>query len=104
LRDYDALLSFAPQLPDRITRLSFTVRWRGLRLGVDISPDRATYTLRDGPGSSLAFRHNGQQVTVTVGKPITERINKRPPLLPRPRQPLGREPVQPGASQASSLG
>jgi alpha,alpha-trehalose phosphorylase len=73
------------------------VRWRGLRLGVDISPDRATYTLRDGADSSLAFRHDGKDLTVTTGKPITAQISKRTPLLPRPPQPPGREPT-PGAS------
>ena len=46
LREHDGPLCFAPQLPDRITRLSFTVRWRGLRLEVDIEPGRTTYALR----------------------------------------------------------
>jgi alpha,alpha-trehalose phosphorylase len=102
LREYEGLLSFAPQLPDRISRLSFTVRWRGLRLGVDIEADRATYTLRDGVGSSLAFRHNGTDLTVTTGTPNTEPVGKRRPMLPRPHQPPGREPTHPGASQGPS--
>jgi trehalose/maltose hydrolase-like predicted phosphorylase len=55
MRDSEGLLSFAPQLPDGISRLSFTLRWRGQLLGVDIEPDQATYTLRDGAGSSLVF-------------------------------------------------
>ena len=93
LRQHDGALSFTPQLPDGITRLSFTVRWRGLRLGVDIEPDRTTYTLRDEPDSSLTFRHNGKDVTVTTVKPVTERISRRPPMLPRPPQPPGREPM-----------
>jgi alpha,alpha-trehalose phosphorylase len=93
LRDHEGMLSFAPQLPDRITRLSFTVRWRGQLLGVDIEPDRATYTLRDGPDGSLAFRHDGRDVTVTTGMPLTEPIGKRTPMLPRPPQPPGREPA-----------
>ena len=42
LREYQGQLSFAPQLPDLITRLSFTVQWRGQRLEVDIEPGRAT--------------------------------------------------------------
>ena len=99
LREYEGLLSFAPQLPDRINRLSFTVRWHGLRLEVDIEPDRVTYTLRDGTDASLAFRHNGKDATVTTGKPITEQISRRLPMLPRPPQPPGREPTHPGASQ-----
>jgi trehalose/maltose hydrolase-like predicted phosphorylase len=87
------MLSFAPQLPDRITRLSFTVSWRGQLLGVDVEPNRATYTLRDGPDGSLAFRHDGRDVTVTTGTPLTEPTSKRTPTLPRPPQPPGREPA-----------
>jgi alpha,alpha-trehalose phosphorylase len=103
LREHEGQLSFAPQLPNRITRLSFTLRWRGHRLDVDIEPDRATYTLRDGTGSSLAFRHDGKDVTVTTGTPRTEPIGKRVPRLRRPPQPPGREPAHPGTSQRPML-
>jgi alpha,alpha-trehalose phosphorylase len=99
LREHEGMLHLAPQLPDRITRLSFTLRWRGLLLGVDIEPDRASYTLRDGPDGSLAFRHDGKDVTVTTATPVTEPTSKRTPMLPRPPQPPGREPTHPGASQ-----
>jgi alpha,alpha-trehalose phosphorylase len=99
LREHDGTLSFAPQLPDRISRLSFTLRWRGLRLGVDIEPDRATYTLRDGTSASLALRHNGEAVTVTAATPVTAPIGKRLPMLPRPPQPPGREPTHPTVGQ-----
>ena len=91
LRQHDGLLSFNPQLPDGITGLCFTVRWRGLRLTVDVERDRVTYTLRDGTDSSLAFRHHGTEVTVTTGKPVIQQISKRLPMLPRPPQPPGRE-------------
>jgi hypothetical protein len=40
---------------------------------------------------------------VTAGKPVTAPISKRPPLLPRPPQPPGREPLHQGESQSSSL-
>jgi len=103
LREYQGQLSFAPQLPDLITRLSFTVQWRGLRLEVDIEPGRAIYGLRDNSEATLAFRHHGEEVTVTAGKPVTALISKRPPLLPRPPQPPGREPLHQGESQSSSL-
>lgn len=69
LREYQGQLSFAPQLPDLITRLSFTVQWRGLRLEVDIEPGRATYGLRDRMDSTLAVRHHGEEITVAAGKP-----------------------------------
>jgi trehalose/maltose hydrolase-like predicted phosphorylase len=92
LRESDAGLSFAPQLPDGITRLVFTVRWRRLRLSVDVEPTRATYTLRGGAEAKLSFRHEGRDVTVTPEAPVTESISKRLPMLPRPVQPPGREP------------
>ena len=101
LRQHGGLLSFAPQLPDGITRLSFTVQWHGLRLGVDIEPDRATYTLRDGPDSSLAFHHNGKKVSVTTEKPVVEQVSRRSTMLPRPQQPSGREPIHRGEAQSS---
>jgi len=84
LREYQGQLSFAPQLPDLITRLCFNVQWRSLRLEVDIEPGRAIYELRDRTDATLAFRHHGEEVTVTAGKPVTAPISKRPPLLPTP--------------------
>jgi alpha,alpha-trehalose phosphorylase len=101
LRQHRGRLSFAPQLPERISRLSFTLRWHGLRLGVDIAPDRATYTLRDGADASLTFRHNGMTVTVTSSAPVTRPITKRLPMLPRPPQPPGREPAHPSEAVTS---
>jgi trehalose/maltose hydrolase-like predicted phosphorylase len=96
LRDTYGELSFDPQLPSGISRLRFTIRWHGLRLGVDITPDEVTYTLRDGPDASLTFRHEGDTVTVDTSAPTTKKIGKRQPLLPRPEQPPGREPMARG--------
>ncbi|MDQ1656671.1 MAG: hypothetical protein QOD41_1754 [Cryptosporangiaceae bacterium] len=104
LRNDDGVLCFSPQLPEGITRLGFTVRWRGLRIGVEVEHGQATYTLRDGADSSLVFRHDGDEVTVTTGKPVTRRISTRTPILPRPPQPPGREPGRRRASERSSDG
>jgi len=102
LREYQGQLSFAPQLPDLITRLSFTVQWRGQRLEVDIEPGRATYGLRDRTDSAWwRSATTGEEVTVAAGKPVTAPISKRPPLLPRPPQPPGREPLHECESQTS---
>jgi trehalose/maltose hydrolase-like predicted phosphorylase len=98
LRQHQGRLSFAPQLPKRISRLSFALRWHGLRLGVDIAPDRATYTLQDGTDASLTFRHNGTTVTVSSGTAVTRPVTKRLHMLPRPPQPPGREPAHPSES------
>jgi trehalose/maltose hydrolase-like predicted phosphorylase len=94
MRDTEGELAFNPALPSDISRLTFTVRWRKLRLRVDITATEATYTLRDGPDASLTLRHAGEPLTVRVGEPITAKIAHRKPLLPRPRQPVGREPIE----------
>jgi alpha,alpha-trehalose phosphorylase len=92
LRDSEGQLWFDPQLPPDISKLSFTVCWRGARLRVDIDADEATYSLHDGMDEGLTFLHAGDDVTVCVGESITRKIAKRTPMLPPPQQPPGREP------------
>ncbi|GAB7191493.1 glycoside hydrolase family 65 protein [Kineococcus sp. NUM-3379] len=87
----DGELSLAPQLPPGITRLRFTARWQGHRLGVDVGSDRVTYTLREGNGAVLRFRHEGEEVEVSARAPLTRPLVRRVPMLPRPPQPPGRE-------------
>jgi trehalose/maltose hydrolase-like predicted phosphorylase len=94
LRDHDGVLSFNPALPEGLTRLAFSVRWRDVRLRVDVDHEEATYTVHDGPDASLTLRHAGEEVEVTVDRPATRRVERRQPLLPRPSQPPGREPAR----------
>jgi alpha,alpha-trehalose phosphorylase len=93
LRDDEGVLSLNPRLPDGISRLTFRLRWRGARLTVATDHQHVTYTLRDGPESSLVLRHAGEEVTVTTREPVVRPVNRCEPLLPAPRQPRGREPV-----------
>ena len=90
MRDHDGELSFAPRLPGGLTRLRFNLLYRGARLSVEVHPDAATYTVRDGD-RALAFSHHGKSVEVSGAQSLTLPI---PPLAqqPRPRQPRGREP------------
>ena len=92
MRDHDGALTFAPRLPGGLTRLRFNLLFRGARLGVEVRPDSATYTVRDG-NRTLAFTHHGKSVEVAAGRELVLPI---PPLAPqpRPRQPRGREPVR----------
>ena len=90
-------LSFDPQLPEGITRLRFSMRWRALRLCVDVEPHQVRYSLRDGSDGALTFSHAGSEVTVHVDQPLVVPVAKRVPLLPRPPQPPGREPHHRGA-------
>jgi trehalose/maltose hydrolase-like predicted phosphorylase len=93
LREREAGLHFDPALPGGLTGLTFTVRWRGVRLRVEISTDEVTYDVHDGPNASVTLFHAGEKIVVTAHKPVTRRLNPRKPLLPRPTQPAGREPL-----------
>jgi hypothetical protein len=72
-----------------------------MRLTVEVQPERVTYTLRDGPGASLTFRHAGEDLTVTVGSPVTCELIARVPMLPPPQQPPGRAPLRHRAAAGS---
>ena len=91
LRDAEGTFSFAPRLPDGLTRLAFALLIGGRRLRVEVTHPEVRYTLAD--GDSLQIVHHGQPVTLSAGEPQTHPI---PSLSPRPRpaQPPGREPVR----------
>jgi alpha,alpha-trehalose phosphorylase len=92
MRDYGGELRFAPRLPERLARLSFRLRWRGSRLGVEVDGDGAVYTLLD--GEPVAIRHFEEQVKVEAAEPV--RLSTPAPAATgtRPGQPPGREPLQ----------
>jgi trehalose/maltose hydrolase-like predicted phosphorylase len=92
-RDHGGVPAFDPALPSGLTRLCFSIRWRGVRLRVDVRAGEVTYTVRDGTESALTLRHAGEDVEVRGGTPVTRALTRRVPLLPRPPQPPGREPA-----------
>jgi alpha,alpha-trehalose phosphorylase len=92
MRDHDGELSFAPRLPSRISRLEFALLWHGLRLGVRVEREQATYSLRNGTdGATLKLRHYGSELHVTSGQPVTVAVPQWT-AGPRPEQPHGRRP------------
>jgi alpha,alpha-trehalose phosphorylase len=93
LRDDEGVLSLDPQLPDSFARLQFRLMWQGYRLTVCATHDDVTYTLRDGPDGELKIRHAGEDLTLSTSEPTTVPLHEREPLLPRPPQPPGREPM-----------
>lgn len=94
MRDHDGRLSFAPRLPRRISRLAFSLLWRGLRLHVTIRPQEAVYSLRDGRGDAeLQLWHHGEPLVVTTAGPVARPIPPIVPLTGDPVQPPGRSPV-----------
>jgi trehalose/maltose hydrolase-like predicted phosphorylase len=99
LRDHGGQLMFDPALPLGITKLCFSIRWRGVRLRVVVDHQEVTYSLHDGDQGEIAFRHDGEDVIVTDSAPVTRPVKPRRPLLPAPPQPIGREPAQRHASR-----
>ncbi|MGW2567344.1 glycoside hydrolase family 65 protein [Streptomyces sp. NPDC001537] len=87
-RDGDTL-RFAPRLPERFSRLAFSLQLLGRRLRVEVGPDKATYTLLSGP--PLTIRHHETPVTLTDDGPVV-RATPRLPSRPAPQQPLHRSP------------
>jgi alpha,alpha-trehalose phosphorylase len=95
LRDHTDVLYFAPRLPSRITRLEFSLKWRGLRLHVDVRPQEVTYSLRNGAADArMELRHHGELVQLTSDKPIILPVPPTRPAGPPPQQPPGRAPAR----------
>jgi alpha,alpha-trehalose phosphorylase len=90
LRHRNGEVHFAPRLPEGMTRLAFSLLFRGRRLRIEVTHASATYTLDD--GQPLEISHHGEKVTVSAGKPLVCPVPAAP-SLPRPSQPPGREPV-----------
>jgi alpha,alpha-trehalose phosphorylase len=90
LRHFDGIVSFAPRLPEGITRLAFTILIRGRLLRVEVTPQSARYLLAD--GEPLDIEHHGKRLKLSAGRkyerPIPQ-VTQRPP----PRQPPGRAPA-----------
>jgi alpha,alpha-trehalose phosphorylase len=91
MRDHGGQLSFCPQLPPSIGRLSFALRWRGATVHLTITAAETTYTLRD--GAAVELRHDGK--TFTLGtEPVRLPTCHVSPLTPTPAQPAGRAPIR----------
>ena len=69
MRDYNGHLSFHPKLPETVKRLRFPLTIQGQRLEVDIQEETATYLLRQ--GTQLAIAHQGQDIQLLEGMPVT---------------------------------
>ena len=93
MRERDGSLSFAPRLPEGLTRLCFRVLFRGRCLQVETTPDATNYHLLE--GESLEILHFGAKATVRKDSVSLPTPPSR--LLPgeagRPTQPTGREPL-----------
>ncbi|MEU8923110.1 glycosyl hydrolase family 65 protein [Kitasatospora sp. NPDC048545] len=101
LRDQSETLSFRPRLPSGLMGLSFSLLVRGHLLGVRITHDSTTYTLRR--GEVIHLRHDGEAVQVKAGAPVTLPTTA-PPAQERFGQPPGREPARRHAQAGLAAG
>jgi alpha,alpha-trehalose phosphorylase len=99
LRDDEGILVLDPHLPEGIDRLCFRLRWRDFRVTVDAGHDEVTYTLRDGPHTSLVIMHAGEKLELTTTSPSTVPVRPITAMLPPPKQPPGREPMRRSANR-----
>ncbi len=91
MRDHGGMLSFDPRLPVQWQGLSFPLTVRGRELMVELVHDQATYHLRQ--GDDLTIRHQGLEVHLRPGEPVTLAVRRPghgPPLtldtlIPRER-------------------
>jgi alpha,alpha-trehalose phosphorylase len=91
MRDHGGSLSFAPRLPERLSRLAFRLCFRERRIRVEVDHRQARYTLLQ--GAPLDVAHHGATVTLAPDEPVTRPIPK-PPSRKAPAQPPGRAPVR----------
>jgi alpha,alpha-trehalose phosphorylase len=66
MRDHGGTLSFKPRLPAALSRLAFSIMWRGSRLHLDITAEAATYSSRG--EHPVALTHHGHEVVVSDGE------------------------------------
>ncbi len=92
MRDHDGKLSFAPRLPERLSRLAFGICFRGRRLRVVVTHQEARYSLLE--GAALRLTHHGQPIDVTstamVSRPIPAIAVGEAPTQPAGRMPASR--------------
>jgi alpha,alpha-trehalose phosphorylase len=90
LRHRRGEVSFAPRLPEGLTRLAFTLLLKGQRLRVTVTGAKARYLLEE--GDPMRILHHGTEVMLHAGKAVSQDIPEAP-ARPRPAQPPGREPA-----------
>jgi alpha,alpha-trehalose phosphorylase len=111
MRDTSEHLLFRPQLPPGWKRLHFSVRPRGQRLHVDITPDQVEYSV-DGDAPVQITHCTGNRrtdITVQPGQPVIRKWRSVRPLTRTPSPPPGREPRslafdQPGGARDTGSG
>ncbi|MFB7778684.1 glycoside hydrolase family 65 protein [Streptomyces bauhiniae] len=90
VRQRNDTLQFSPQMPEQLSRLTFSVEIRKRCLRVSISRSGVSYSLVY--GNPLEIWHYGEPVTVSYGDPQKRSLKPPTTTLPEPLQPEGRSP------------
>jgi alpha,alpha-trehalose phosphorylase len=94
MRDHGGSLSFAPQLPQQLSRLAFRLCFQGRRILVEVDHRQVRYSLLQGDAIDVA--HHGDAITLASDEPVTRPIPKLPsgeaPAQPPSRAPARRRP------------
>ncbi|MCL6731784.1 glycoside hydrolase family 65 protein [Streptomyces neyagawaensis] len=94
MRHQGPVVDFAPRLPERLSRLAFSLGLRDTCLRVEIRPRHVTYELVG--GVSLTIRHYGEPVALDGEKPRRLDIPAAREAGPPPEQPPHRRPGRRG--------
>ena len=91
MREGNATLTFAPRLPEGITRLAFNLQFRGRRLRIEVTPSTASYTVKR--GDDIELFHFGRAMTASTNGPTVFALTHEDSPFPPPSQPFGRVPL-----------
>jgi alpha,alpha-trehalose phosphorylase len=94
MRESSDILSFAPRLPSRVTRLSFRLTYQGRCIQVGIDTGTVRYELMQ--GKPIDLLHYGTQVRLKPGLPSTLPLPPVEEVL-RTGPPFGRPPMCEGS-------
>ncbi|MFE4666935.1 glycoside hydrolase family 65 protein [Streptomyces sp. NPDC056716] len=87
--DRSGTMRFAPRLPERFSRLAFSLQVLGRTLRVEITHEKATYALLS--GQPLRISHHGEAFLVSADGPAVRPLPSAPDH-PAPAQPRHRAP------------
>jgi alpha,alpha-trehalose phosphorylase len=81
MRDYNGTLTFDPRLPVQWPRLAFRMAHHGSKLLVEVRPESITFTLREGPDTTVKVR--GEEYAVQSGSPTVVPLADQGPHIDR---------------------
>ena len=79
MRDHGGSLTFDPRLPQGWTGIAFSLRWRGRRICVELTPDQIEFTLAEGSAIELSVRGAGH--TLTAESPLRVPLDGQGPRI-----------------------